>query len=469
MRAHSLRFRLLCLTAATIVVTLTIAALALVTIFNRHLERRVEQELAVRLTELASGFALEDGVPAITRPLADPRYDQPYSGAYWQVLDESGPVLRSESLWDQNLALGGEAGPTPPPYEADGPRGSTLYVLTRQVKFTAGAAPRAFRLMVALDHADLEALGASFLGDVSQALAVIGGVLILGAGVQIQLGLRPLRRLHEQLQRIQQGRAARLRGDFPAEIAPLADSLNDLIDRQEDSVRKARQRAGDLAHGLKTPLTILAGEATRLEQSGNRAAAETLREQIGQMRAHVDRQLARARSHGASAAGGACTDVTATIERLFGLMRRMPRSPNLRWVSQLPPHLNMRMDPDDFGEVVGNLLDNARLWAAGCICVSARVEAERVTLCIDDDGPGVAEELRDQMAQRGQSGAAPGEGSGLGLAIVNDVLGLYGQSLAIDKAPLGGCRAAFAMPGWVGAPAAPDLLAGPLGLFRRTA
>jgi signal transduction histidine kinase len=450
MRTKSLRFRLLCLSALTIAVALTIAGLALVTTFNRHLERRVEQELSVRLLELASGFAMnEDGAPSITKALADPRYNQPYSGAYWQVADNAGPVLRSESLWDQQLDYTGGAGRVSKAYETVGPQNSTLYLLDREVKFTSGSTPRTFRLAVALDHAELEALGASFLSDVTQSLAVIGAVLILGAWLQIHLGLRPLRRLHDQLARIQQGRSSQLQGQFPSEIAPLADKLNKLIDRQEESVRKARERAGDLAHGLKTPLTILAGEAGRLELAGNHAGANSLREQIRHMRLHVDRQLARARSHGASVAGGVCTDATQTFDRLFGLMQRMPRSDRLQWLNALPPGLRIRLDPDDFGEVAGNLLDNARLWATGCVRVCAEIEGDAVRLCVDDDGPGVPAELRDQMPMRGESGAMPGEGSGLGLAIVNDVLALYRSSLTIGEAPLGGCRAAFVVQGWV--------------------
>jgi signal transduction histidine kinase len=448
-RSPSLRFRLLCLSALTIAFALSIAAVALVTIFNRHLERRVEQELDVRLVELASGFGLnDDGLPAITKELADPRYDQPYSGAYWQVTDESGPILRSESLWDQHLTyagpLSGERA-----FETTGPQDSTLYALARDVKLTAGEAPRTFRLAVALDHAELQALGASFLSDVTQSLAVIGVVLILGAWVQIHLGLRPLRRLHDQLALIQHGRSSRLQGRFPSEIAPLVDNLNKLIDRQEESVRKARERAGDLAHGLKTPLTILEGEARRLEKGGNQGGADSMREQINHMRSHVDRQLARARSHGASVAGGACTDVTKTFDRLFGLMKRMPRSERLQWLNDLPPELRIRVDPDDFGEIAGNLLDNARLWATGRVRVSAELDGETVRLFVDDDGPGVSAELLDRIAMRGESGAIPGEGNGLGLAIVNDLLALYGSSLTIETAPLGGCRAAFVVQGWV--------------------
>jgi signal transduction histidine kinase len=153
-------------------------------------------------------------------------------------------------------------------------------------------------------------------------------------------------------------------------------------------VRRARERAGDLAHGLKTPLTILSVEARRLEESGNAASAVRLREQIEQMRAHVERQLVRARSHGATAAGGTLTDASGSLERLLGLMRRMPRSDKLERRNALPGGLRLRIDPEDFGEVVCNLLDNARQWARSRVTVSGVVEGDSVRIAVDDDGPG---------------------------------------------------------------------------------
>lgn len=447
---RSLRLRMMLVSAVTIAVALTIAGVALVTIFDRHLERRVAQELGVRLLELARFFQLdEDGTPAVTGQLADPRYEQPYSGSYWQVAGPNGPVLRARSLWDQELPWRDRFGLPSEAWEITGPRGGIIYVLDRDIRLTPdGEAPRVFRLAVALDHAELEDLRRSFTQDVVQSLGIIALVLILGSWVQISFGLRPLRMLQTQLGLIGSGRAARLRGRFPEEVAPLAANLNALIDQHDETVRRARVRAGDLAHGLKTPLTILTGEARRIEEAGQHASAERLREQIGAMRAHVERELARARTQGAPVAGGAFTDAPATIDRLLGLMRRMPRGEALVFSHTLPPGLRLRMDPGDFGEVMGNLLDNARRWAHGGVTVSALRKGGEVTIAVDDDGPGMPAPLRARMRARGESGAPPGEGSGLGLAIVTDVLAQYGTTLQIDDAPQGGCRVAFTLPGW---------------------
>ncbi len=450
--APALRLRLLLLSAATIAGALFIAGLALSAIFERHLERRVAQELQVKLLELAGAFALDEaGAPVLTRPLADPRYEQPASGSYWQVSGPQGAVLRSRSLWEHALRPDDPRGRVAEAYETAGPEGETLYVRERDVRLGHDGTARAFRLTVALDHAELEALGASFRGDALLALSAIAVALLLGAWVQMTLGLAPLRRLQEQIARIRQGRAERLQGAFPSEVAPLAASLNALIDRQEDSVRRARERAGDLAHGLKTPLAVIAAEARRLEAAGQADAAARLHEQVGQMRTHVERQLARARSHGASAAGGSATEAEPLGERLLGLMRRLPGAEAIDWRNGIPAGTRLRMDPEDFGEVVGNLLDNARLWARGAVSVSAvPCGPGLMRLAVDDDGPGIAPEQREVMRGRGESGTKPGEGSGLGLAIVGDVLALYGTSLEIADSPLGGCRMAFTVPGWSG-------------------
>ena len=443
----ALRRRLLVLSAATIVLALGIAGVSLATVFDRHLERRVAQELHVKLLELAGAFALdEEGAPVLSRPLSDPRYEQPNSGSYWQVSDAGGAVLRSRSLWEHRLRHDDPRGRDPEAYETEGAEGATLYVRERDVRLGQGGAARGFRLTVAQDHAELQALGASFRGDAVLSLAAIAGVLLMGAWAQLALGLAPLRRLQEQIGRIRQGRAEQLAGVFPAEVAPLAASLNALIDRQEEGVRRARERAGDLAHGLKTPLAVVAAEARRLEASGEAEAAARLHEQVGQMRAHVERQLARARSHGASAAGGTATEAAPAVERLLGLMRRLPRGEDLAWRNKVPAGARLRMDAEDFAEVMGNLLDNARLWAGAAVQVAVVPESEgRMRVSVEDDGPGLSP---GQGSVRGESGASPGEGHGLGLAIVGDVLALYGTRLEIGPSALGGGRVSFAVEGW---------------------
>jgi signal transduction histidine kinase len=446
MKLRSLRLRLLLLAAVTLVATLLVAGASLVFIFERHLERRVEQELRVRLAELEAALDVtEENRPGIGRVLSDPRYDKPYGGSYWQISEGDAPVQRSRSLWEEQLPFGDgkEVGPDAAAFEVEGPQGSTLYVLQRDVTLEEGGTPRRYRLMVALDHADIDELGASFRADVTRALSLIAAVLLAGAWLQTSVGLRPLRRMRAELGAIRSGAARRLRGIFPEEVTPLVTDLNLLLDRQEETVANARKRAGDLAHGLKTPLTILTGEARRLDDAGLRQSAQTLREQIGLMRGHVERELARARTHGVAVAGGTLTDGARTAERLVGLMQRMPRGDVLAWKVDVDPALRLFMDPADFGEVVGNILDNARKWARSRVTVSASLSGDRARITVEDDGPGIDPAAKSRIRQRGEQAQYDEHGSGLGIAIAGDVLAEYGSELEIAQAVPSGCVVGF--------------------------
>jgi signal transduction histidine kinase len=448
-RPRSLRLRLMLLAALSIGVTLTVAGLLLAYIFENHIERLTEQDLDARWLELASAFTLDaEGHPALAAELTDPRYRRPGSGAYWRVTEHGITRLRSRSLWDQDIAPTASLhlSPTGKAIEQRGPNGSTVYMMERDVSLGDEAKPRRFRLAVALDTGNVGALRRSFAIQVGLALTLIGIVFCVGAWIQASIGLRPLALLRRELARLQRGDTARLAGRFPEEVAPLVRDLNRLLARQEDLVRKARERAGDLAHGLKTPLTILQGEARKSEARGEHDTAASLREQIALMRHHIDRELSRARTFGATAAGGTLTDARRTVERLVGLLVRMPRGEAIDWRNELPSDLRLRMDPDDFGEVVGNLLDNARKWARSRVRILAEVGATSVRIAVDDDGPGIAPDVRDRFLRRGER-AGRGEGAGLGLAIVTVVLDQYGADLALEPSPCGGLRASFAVPG----------------------
>lgn len=439
--APSLRLRLLAIAAFTIVVALVVVGLSLGAVFERQVLKRVDQELQVRWDELAAAFILDEtGAPSISRELTDPRYHQPYSGAYWQVVEAGGTPLTSRSLWDATLDTSDRShrygnGAS---FEIVGPGDADVYVLSRPVTLSG----RTFELDVGLDHAEVDALRAAFDRDTILILGPIAAVLILGAWLQIRQSLGPLRDLESELKAVHAGTQPRLAGRFPREVEPVVNDLNQLLERQETLVRKARDRAGALAHGLKTPLTILAGEVRRLERRGERDAADKIRGQIDLIGRHVDRELARTRTAGASAAAGAFTQAAPSVERLIRLMRHMPRGEALDWQNELPADLVLRVDPDDFGEVVGNLLDNARKWADSRVVVRSGRNGATATVSIVDDGPGFADDARD----RGVSGGTATDGStGLGLGIVEDILSEYGVTLRVERAARS-CAVSFDLP-----------------------
>ena len=327
LRLKSLRARLTLAAVFTVASVLAIVWLLLGAIFENHIERLLEDDLQSRLLELAGSLTLdEQSHPTLASEPADPRYQRPAGGAYWRVDEDGKTVLRSISLWDFDIRPSKRVhlSPTGVATEERGPNGSTVYLAEREVVLDGRDGPHTIRIAVALDTSNVERLRRSFERQVVVALGVIGVVLSLGTWIQSSFGLRPLKMVRDQLARVHSGADARLTGRFPSEIEPLVSDLNKLLARQEDLVRRARERAGDLAHGLKTPLTILQIEARNAEQRGDTQTAASLREQISTMNRHVERELSRARMSGASAGGGAIVDAHDTVDRLIRMVQRMP-------------------------------------------------------------------------------------------------------------------------------------------------
>jgi signal transduction histidine kinase len=455
MTMNSIRLRVLAVAVASIVVTVAVAGVSLVFLFERQVLQFLEDDINIRWTELATAFGVDAaGQPELSQGLTDPRYHQPYGGAYWQVSEGGRPLLRSRSLWDKDLPVRNRDRSGDEAFPVEGPNGSQLYAVEREVTVESGSGPRVFSLTIALDQAHVVERRQAFGWDVARVLGAIALVLVLFAWLQIWLGLRPLSTVGEQLNAVQTGRIRRMTQRFPQEIAPLVDSINKLLDRQDNLVRKARDRAGALAHGLKTPLTILAGEVRRVEQRGLPDEAKRMQEQLSSIRDHVDREVARARTSGASVGCGAYTAVDETVARLVRLMRHMPRSDRLAWSAEIPPGLGVNMDPHDFGEVVGNLLDNARKWAETRVTIRAEIRGDKARIAVEDDGPGFSHDGQGRRPERGRTGSPDASSSGLGLGIVEDVLAEYGTAPVIPDG--GPCAVSFEIPLCPEPPAASD-------------
>jgi signal transduction histidine kinase len=442
MNLFSLRLRLLGIAALTVVGTLAIAGMSLVFVFERHMERRIEAELVVRLNDVLAAMR-SDGQGGVTVDrLAEPRYGRPLSGAYWQVVENGQPILRSRSLWDTAIPIGSLTSPATVAIERKGANGETLYVVEKAVTLGPESGQRSYLVMVALDHGELFVLRDAFTSDVGLVLGAIAFALVFGAWLQSGFGLAPLKALREQLERLRTGQSRRIEGAFPTEVSPLVDDLNQLLSEQEGAIVKARHRAGTLAHGLKTPLAILSGEANRLARNGRQAEAGVIRRQIETMEEHVERELARARANPSPTAYGPRTNAIELAGRLVETMRKLPADRPIHWQLQAEPLL-LHMDPNDFGETLGNLLDNARKWAASAVLVTVRADGAVAVVAVEDDGPGLPPELRDIATERGWRGSERVTGSGLGLAIASDVLEAYESALEIGERQGGGSRFAF--------------------------
>ena len=282
---------------------------------------------------------------------------------------------------------------------------------------------------------------------VHDGLLAMGGAALVTAGLSvIRRGLSPVAMLRDRLADVRHGRSSRLEGEYPNEVAPLVDDLNGLLDDRERRIARAAARAGDLAHGLKTPLAILAQEIGRAEAAGQHDLAASLGQQVARMRRQIDSHLAQAR---AAAGGVSATARTGVAEAVAGLVRTMQRLYVARALSiraDVPPECVVRVPIEDLEEMIGNLLDNACKWTRSCVTITAALAGPQAVIVVDDDGGGLNAAMREQVLQRGVRADETAPGSGLGLAIVRDLAEVYGGSIALEPSPLGGVRARLTLP-----------------------
>jgi len=262
---------------------------------------------------------------------------------------------------------------------------------------------------------------------------------------EVRGGLAPIERLRARLLRVRDGRDARVAGDYPSEVEPLVSDLNALIDQRERAVQRAQAKAGDLAHGLKTPLAVLAQEAERAGAAGHAELAALLRQQVERMRGQVDYHLAQAGA-AAGAAGTTHCSVRDSAEGLARTLRRLHAERGLSIDVAVDPQHEFRGRREDLDELLGNLLDNACKWARSRVRVSSALADSSVVLTVDDDGPGLDPALRERVLQRGVRADETSPGTGIGLAIVCDLAELYGGRVALERAPEGGLRAELRLP-----------------------
>ena len=277
--------------------------------------------------------------------------------------------------------------------------------------------------------------------------AVAFAVVSMALGFwQVRKGLSALDDLRARLAEVRDGRERQVTGVFPSEVDPLVRDLNALLDHREQAVRRAIAKAGDLAHGLKTPLAVLAQEASRARAAGQHDVAAAIDQQIDRMRRQVDYHLAQARAAASGAAPGAHAIVRGSADGLARTLTRLHADRGVTVDVDVAPDHVVRSQREDLDEMLGNLLDNACKWARARVVISSAATNGVVSITVDDDGPGIDRSLRQAVLQRGVRADEAAPGSGLGLAIVRDLADLYGGSIVLDASPLGGLRARLQLP-----------------------
>jgi signal transduction histidine kinase len=315
-------------------------------------------------------------------------------------------------------------------------------VLVGSLLWTVGLLAIAHLLSIALIHRYPVVMRLGHEG------VIVAAVIFMIAGLSgLQSGLSPFNQLRERLLAVRDGRDRRVEGSYPNEVQPLVNDLNALLDHREQMVRRALAKAGDLAHGLKTPLAVLYQEADRAELDGQVDLAATIRQQVDRMRGQMDYHLAHARAATSGPTSGARCSVMASAEGLSRTLLRLHDGRGLAIQVNVPREHMVRCQREDLDEMLGNLLDNACKWARSKVAVASAADGATIVITVDDDGPGLGPELREAVLKRGVRADEAGPGSGFGLAIVSDLADVYGGSISLGNSPDGGLRATLRLPG----------------------
>lgn len=417
----SLRLRLLMAGAAAVVVALAFAVAGLSALFAAHVERRALTELSVHLNQILAGVARDDqGQLTIATAPADPRFQRPLSGLYWQF-EAEGRLHRSRSLWDYALPLPVDELPDGAEHIHDilGPGGETLLTVERSVTLSPSLGGATMRAAAALNRADLEQAEQAFSRDLLPYAALLGGIFVLAGWAQVSIGLRPLAAVGKRVADVRSGTAARLGTDFPSEVRPLAIEVDALLTQREEEIARARTRAGDLAHGLKTPLQALLGEADRLRADNRPEAAASVEEIAQAMRRHVERELTRVRFAGHRKFSA--VDLGDLTQRVYRVASRTADGARVDWQIDVPDGLTVTADADDLIEALGPLVENAARHAVGQVRIVGQRSDGSIILSVIDDGPGIPPDQIEAMMVRGARADTTGPGSGLGLAIAAEM------------------------------------------------
>lgn len=448
---RSLAGRLVLVAAVWSTIALALAGVFLVSLYQRASERAFDAQLEIHIKALISEMLETDGDQAETSVIApsyrgDPRFSLPLSGWYWTVRKaaDNEVLYASESLVGDPLntpALGQK--------EKDagfvtGPKGDEVRVLQQKVEI----GDTAYTLAVAATTADYWADIYGFARLVTLTLCIVGLGLILAIFLQVRVGLKPLAHLKSSLSAVRQGEADRIDENLPREIAPLAVELNALIVSNKEIVERARTHVGNLAHGLKTPLSVISNEA----RSTGGPLADKVSEQASIMSTQIQHHLERARMAAQRRVIGVACETEPVLSRLIRAMAKIYQDKGVLVDLEQQGDIRFRGESQDLEEMSGNLIDNACKWATSRVSVTVaplvdpKTSRDMFSIIVEDDGPGLTPTERAEAIKRGRRLDETVPGTGLGLSIVADLAALYGGTLELDESEFGGLMATLKLP-----------------------
>ncbi|HEX8383458.1 MAG TPA: HAMP domain-containing sensor histidine kinase [Sphingomonas sp.] len=409
----------------------------LTTAITRNFDDQLEYVLQSLLLTSEVG---PDGEVIFNREPADQRFLEPGSGAYWQVSARGREAFPSRSLWDRQLAYGRVHDDRDVHiYDSAQFADEKLRIAERDATLPGSAAK--WRFQVAQSRDGLDAQIATLRRTLVRSFALLALGLIILAALQTLYGLWPLRKVRDEIARMRAGVSTRIGSAMPDEVAPMVDELNALVEHNERQAEEARRHAGNLAHALKTPLTVIMNAATADADD----LAETVVREARTMRRQVDHHLARARAVGRRGSAHSRADVWPSLESVERAVGRLYR--HVRIDVDGPRDLQVHVERQDLDEMLGNLIENAAKYGGGSVFTTVSAQAGFVEFLVEDDGRGIPAEERDRIFDRGVRLDSGKPGTGLGLAIVRDVAEIYGGTVALEESEdLGGLLVRLRLP-----------------------
>lgn len=438
----TLAFRITAFSSIWIVLALAFTATILVINHRDHTEHHYDQHVHMHMEELtgAAGFSADGSFRLAFYP-SDPRYQDLYSGWYWEVKQAGKTLARSPSLGDYSLLLG-DVKPTSAltVHDIKGPQQQPLRAHVTEMKVAADQAPLVF--LATSPMLGIKEDVAEYSNHIVISFIMLGIGLLLAVVLQVRVALKPLKAIGAQISDIRAGKASRLSEHQLVDVQPLVDELNNLLDHNAVLVKRARNQLGDLAHSVKNPLTVINNAARQMEPEQK----DLILSQTRDISRSVDHYLSRARTYGTEKVLGSRSSVRSVTEDLLFVMRRIYQERKLEYDLFLLQDGWFKGEVQDLEEMVGNLMDNACKWAKSRVLVECTTQDGRLHIKVEDDGPGIEEQEYTNVLRRGHKLDETKPGHGQGLGIVNDIAELYGGSLKLARGDLGGLQATLELP-----------------------
>lgn len=462
MKFNSLGFRLFITSTLLALIVLPLAALQLISQYRTSIETNFDERLKANLSLLIESSLQEDfESPKKPTQFGGFAFTLQNSGWYWQITpvsDKSFPTYSSESLGAEKLNLSDRQNVSK---EQDGTTkfyiqygvDRRLRVIERVLTLGSAEKPQPYAYTVTGDSSEIEDDVIDFASMLSITFLILGSGLILATLLQVRVGLQPLRIVQQGLTNIRAGKTDRLEGNFPAEIAPLQYEINNLIESNMNVIERARTHVGNLAHALKTPLSVITNEAREKDTSLSRKVTEQAEIMQNQISHHLDRARMAARV----GVVGSLTEIHPVLSALLRALTRIHSEKQIDFTLNCPESATFAGEKQDFEEITGNVLDNAFMWADSKVICTIICEPEAsgktasphggdIIILVDDDGPGLSESDRKQVLKRGKRLDETVPGSGLGLSIVAELVDLYRGKVHLERSPEGGLRVKIQLP-----------------------